>query len=120
MVSCLDHAAEYPSVLIAHAFRTAASYVEAATLARVTAGLPPQVANRGYEARTEVQLSYVNLSWEWRGLFHDGGVMGHFRRGADDVRSRGLSGRSGTPFETSGNSQNRKFAALRTSRRVSL
>ena len=36
MVSCLDHAAEYPAVLIAHAFRKAASYVEAATLARVT------------------------------------------------------------------------------------
>ncbi len=92
-------------MLIAHTFRKAASYVDAAILARVTAGLPPQVANRGYEARTEVQLSYVNLSWEWRGLFHDGGVMGHFRRGADDVRSRGLSGRSGTPFETSGNSR---------------
>ena len=64
MVSCLGRAAEYPSVPIAHAFRTAASYVKAATLARVTVGLLPQVANRGYEAHTEVQQSYVNLSWE--------------------------------------------------------
>ena len=51
-------------MLVAHAFSTAASYVEGANLARVTPGLPPQVANRGYEANTEVQLSYVNLR-EW-------------------------------------------------------
>ena len=87
-------------MLIAHACRPAASYLEAATLARGTAGLPPQVANRGYEAHTEVRLSYVNLSWEWRGLFHDGGVMGHFRRaqtmsgfeGKADVACQELSG----------------------------
>jgi hypothetical protein len=59
MVSCLDHAAEYPSVLIAHTFRTAASYVEAANLARVTAGLPPQVTNRGYEAHPEAHEPWL-------------------------------------------------------------
>jgi hypothetical protein len=59
MVSCLDHAAEYPSVLIAHTFRTAASYVEAANLARVTAGLPPQVTNRGYEAHPEAHQPWL-------------------------------------------------------------